>query len=120
MHDLRQLLRHAAVRKLAHDRPRDFAGLESGWSDQPIVRALQTTTMRCPCGPAILCVGQWTPALLTIAGRLASARCFRCRAAVEDLHHRLWTCPANLHRRLALDVVIGRNDLPRGLPVCLA
>ena len=63
---LRQFLRHAAARKLAHDRPRDFGGLEEGWSEGATVRALQLATMHCPCGPALLCVGQWTRTMLLV------------------------------------------------------
>ena len=55
---LRQFLRHVAARKLARDRPRDFGGLEEGWSEDLKVRALQSATMHCPFGPALLCAGQ--------------------------------------------------------------
>jgi hypothetical protein len=36
------------IRKLAHDRPRDFEGLQAGWSEHARIRALQTALMRCP------------------------------------------------------------------------
>ena len=89
--------------QLATSRPRDFAGLETGWCEPLPLRWTYTTFMHLPYGPALLTGDQWTHAVLHLAARSPDAVCLRCHVADETLQHRIWSCPANIHARRDID-----------------
>ena len=117
-HSLRVLLRHAAWRREALRRPKDFAGLEQGAQVEQHMHKFTKTQ----CGPTLACGGQWTRARLFAANLSDSPICIRCGLEPEHLHHRLWTCPANAARLKALLERIEpdqRSLIPDKLPPCL-
>ena len=120
LHRVRAFIRHALVAKEAARRPKDFAGLEEGWCEQPVVRE-HTYAMRLVFGgPALSAAGLWTAKAISVLPHEPSPICRRCGEEEEHTMHRLWLCPCNAPQRRELDARIPGNSFPNGLPPCLA
>lgn len=116
-HNLRDLLRSAAWSAEATRRDKDFLGAELGIDFREILSAM----MGHPCGPSLLCGGQWTACAAHNAGLIDSPICPRCNAAAETLEHRLWLCPAGSASRAQLQHLLPGvvfADLPNCLRRC--
>ena len=103
-----ELLRCAAGRLAAADRPKDFAGTEDG-----VLRSAQVASMLGQaCGPSLLTGGQWTAGKLFLSRLSVSSACVRCGCSFETLSHRLWECPddsaerAELYSKLRPEVIL--------------
>ena len=111
-HSCRELLRLAAWKLLAKERPKDFSGAESGIQRSNFLAHM----MQMPCGPSLLTAGQWTHGRMYLAKLTPSGLCVRCGTAVETLKHRLWECPVDEDVRQRLFSRV-RAGIP--MPNCL-
>ena len=119
--EVRRFLRDAVARKLALSRPRDYAHLREGLTDDDAMRHVLYSAMHRQSGPALLTCGQWTKAVLFTARKAKDAICVRCRSAPEDLAHRLWQCEANRSYRQRLHQLVPRaRAFPEALPTTMA
>ena len=79
--------------KEAARRPKDFGGLEAGWSENYGIRHTTYGMQLQRTGPALCSAGLWTSlAISLLPNPDIPASCARCDALVETTTHRLWLC----------------------------
>ena len=121
LHELRTFLRSAIAMSECSRRPKDFAGLERGLSENFQARECMYAAQLHFGGPALASAGLWTSLNISkIPLHNHDSVCVRCGNDDESTFHRLWLCPHNAHERSKLDLAVPGNSFPDGLPPCLA
>jgi len=119
-HEARDFLRHALLAGEARRRPKDFGGLENGWSESRFVRESTYALLLHRSGPSLVTAGIWTSLAMSRIGTYQHPNiCARCQLEVETTMHRLWHCPANQPFRNRLDRVLSVVDPVNILPPCV-
>ena len=121
MSNLRSFLRLAVSRFLALVRPRDHGSLTGGMVDDPMWRHALYSLMHRQSDPSLLCAGQGSKTGLFVALLAEGGICPRCKAAPENLMHRLWYCRSNEQYRVQLNSLVpAAVSFPDSLPRTLA
>ena len=113
LHDARVFLRMVLAYAEARRRPKDFGGLQDGWSELREHRELSYRLLLHAGGPSLATVGAWTAIdvsrLARYRGQQRVFMCPRCGSEPETTLHSLWTCHHNAPFRRALDASVPGN-----------